>query len=80
MHAPSKGRSEHFNVGEFDGSMKCTTCGNEFHCGMHDAKPCWCAAEYPRVLPVPAALKACLCPRCLALRIEARSADANQST
>ncbi|MFN0317235.1 MAG: cysteine-rich CWC family protein [Burkholderiales bacterium] len=60
--------------------MKCTACAEDFHCGMQDATPCWCAAEYPHALSVPAATQACFCPRCLAREIESRAANENQST
>ncbi len=49
-------------------------CGRRFTCDLEAGKPrCWCA-DFPKVLPVPAADAACLCPECLARAI-ARAQD-----
>ncbi|MBM3395891.1 MAG: hypothetical protein FJY37_14925 [Betaproteobacteria bacterium] len=51
--------------------MKCLECGEEFHCGVNDAEPCWCARDFPAILPVPDASARCLCARCLRKQIPA---------
>ncbi|MDX1593128.1 MAG: cysteine-rich CWC family protein [Gammaproteobacteria bacterium] len=49
------------------GASRCAACGAPFHCGRDDAEPCWCARDYPPLLPLPGSDTAlgCLCPACL---------------
>ncbi|WP_348946281.1 cysteine-rich CWC family protein [Chitinibacter sp. FCG-7] len=51
-------------------ALTCASCGAAFHCGADDMDaPCWCMA-LPPVLPVPEADASCLCPTCLAARLQ----------
>ncbi|RLA31612.1 MAG: hypothetical protein DRR03_09480 [Gammaproteobacteria bacterium] len=45
----------------------CAHCGTSFRCGRDDPAPCWCARDFPAVMPLPApeATAGCLCPACL---------------
>jgi hypothetical protein len=45
--------------------MSCPRCGNETQCGIGADQPCWCATELAPALPVPKAMDACYCRRCL---------------
>lgn len=49
-------------------NARCENCGTAFHCGMTD-QACWCATAFPTVISGSSGA-ACLCPRCLAERIE----------
>ena len=47
-------------------------CGKRFTCDLAAGKErCWCA-DLPRVMPVPGADAACLCPDCLRKAIDRR--------
>ncbi|MEX0959185.1 MAG: cysteine-rich CWC family protein [Burkholderiales bacterium] len=49
-------------------NSRCPRCQREFHCGIDDAKPCWCATKFPGSVSGDAGAT-CLCPDCLAARI-----------
>jgi hypothetical protein len=38
---------------------------------MNQSEPCWCSIEFPAVMPLPEAAKACYCRECLAALIAA---------
>jgi hypothetical protein len=48
-------------------NARCAACGAPFRCGRDDPAPCWCARDFPAVLPAPApgSPVGCLCPACL---------------
>ena len=52
-------------------NARCTRCGAAFRCGIDDAGPCWCARDFPPVVPLPGDAGGCLCPACLAERVAA---------
>ncbi|HEY5789692.1 MAG TPA: cysteine-rich CWC family protein [Gammaproteobacteria bacterium] len=51
-------------------NARCAECGAPFRCGSDDAAPCWCARDFPAVLPLPATGAGCLCPACLRRRLD----------
>jgi len=60
-------------------NRRCPDCGREFHCGIADDAPCWCAAEFPALMPLTEAAAGCLCPECLERRISAQQDGARNS-
>ncbi|MDH3716219.1 MAG: cysteine-rich CWC family protein [Gammaproteobacteria bacterium] len=53
--------------------MRCERCGANFHCGMDDTAPCWCATDFPPVISGTAG-SSCLCPSCLEQLVSATQA------
>jgi hypothetical protein len=53
-------------------NRRCPGCGREFHCGIANDTPCWCATEFPALMPLTDAAAGCYCRDCLAKRIDAR--------
>jgi Cysteine-rich CWC len=56
-------------VPEARANGRCAACGAAFHCGVADARPCWCSAwtvDPARLAALVAADAGCLCPACLA--------------
>lgn len=50
----------------------CPRCGGNNQCGYTDDRPCWCAAEFSSLVPIPKEPQGCYCRRCLAELIEER--------
>ncbi len=59
-----------------DTNTHCAACGAAFRCGRNDPEPCWCARDFPAVLPAPGSGEpaGCLCPDCLRAAV-ARAQD-----
>jgi hypothetical protein len=49
-----------------------------FHCGIANDTPCWCAAEFPPLMPPTDAEARCYCRECLGKRIVARRESARK--
>ncbi|NCF10167.1 MAG: hypothetical protein GWP66_05740 [Gammaproteobacteria bacterium] len=60
-----------------DANTRCSACGAPFRCGCDDPAPCWCARDFPAVLPAPApgSPAGCLCPRCLSAAVARQRRD-----
>ncbi len=54
-------------------NARCGQCGQNFHCGLNDTEPCWCASDFPQIISGDAGAS-CLCTRCLASLIAERNA------
>ena len=55
-------------------NRRCLDCGREFHCGIATGTPCWCATEFPALMPLTDAAAGCYCRECLGKRISERQA------
>jgi len=55
-------------------NRRCLDCGREFHCGIATGTPCWCATEFPALMPLTDAAAGCYCQECLGKRISERQA------
>jgi len=53
-------------------NRRCPDCGRGFHCGIANDTPCWCATEFPALMPLNDAETGCYCRECLGKRIAAR--------
>ncbi len=59
-------------------NRRCLDCGREFHCGVANDTPCWCATEFPPLISLPDAVAGCYCRECLGRRIAARQGAASK--
>jgi len=59
-------------------NRRCPGCGREFHCGIASDTPCWCATEFPPLMPPADAEACCYCRECLGKRIVARRESARK--
>lgn len=54
----------------------CPRCGADNRCGFGGDRPCWCAAGFEPLLPLPGAAASCYCKACLQALLAQRAADA----
>lgn len=59
-------------------SRRCLDCGRVFHCGLADDAPCWCATEFPALMPLTETAAGCFCRECLGKRIDVRQEAARK--
>lgn len=59
-------------------NRRCPDCGRAFQCGIANDTPCWCAIEFPALMPLTDGAAVCYCRECLGKRIAARQETARK--